>query len=178
MYTEFWIVCCCGTSLNWNPPTPSFEVQSMLKTGWSFWSNSSGNTNSVDKKRWGWFGLSKQSNSRGRRLFFLQIWPLWRHHHHHHHHHLILDGQVFLWSTSYIGRTKYERWGNKRSWPWFTDSICRGLPENSDKWSALVRARRRRTNKQTALTQKWPNLGVISGPEFCQMVWAGRGKKA
>ena len=56
--------------------------------------------------------------------------------------------------------------------------ISRGLPEDSDKWSALVWALEEEvTNKQTVLTQKRPNLGAISGPEFCQMVWVGGGGK-
>ena len=56
------------------------------------------------------------------------------------------------------------------------DSIFRGLPENSDKWSALVRARRRRTNKQTALTQKWPNLGLVV-LSFAKWFEPGRAKR-
>ena len=82
---------------------------------------------------------------------------------------------IHLHSTA-IWLSKYKRWENKWLWPGLSGSIFLGLPENSDKWSALVRVRRR-TNKQRDLTQKWPNLGAISVPEFCQMVWAGGAAK-
>ena len=75
-----------------------------------------------------------------------------------HHHHLILDGQVFLWSTSYIGRTKYERWGNKRLWPWLTQffAACQGIPINGQHW--WEQEEEGQTNKQL-----WPRNGPIWG---------------